>query len=115
MMIHRSLRWGMLGSMTAVMITGTGGADGRSLPAAQRNIVVVCAADARFSVGISTGRATLNAGGMRYDLPARPRSIGQRYGSGDVAFALDGPRAVLIGAAGGPYRQCFVRSNAARR
>ncbi|WP_160296746.1 hypothetical protein [Sphingomonas sp. ERG5] len=46
------------------------------------------------------------AGSTRYDLPKVRSSIGLRFVSKQVAFAYDDRAAFLIGAAGGPYRDC---------
>lgn len=69
----------------------------------------VCAFGIEFSVRFSGARAVVFADGQRYELEARPLSVGIRYGSKAVAFAQDDNRAVLIGAAGGPYRDCIER------
>ena len=69
----------------------------------------VCAFGVEFSVRFRAERATVLAHGRRYELSSRPISVGVRYGSGKVAFAQDEDRAVLIGAAGGPYRDCIER------
>lgn len=67
-----------------------------------------CALGIEFSVRFSKARAVVLAQGRRYELEARPLSVGIRYGSDTVAFAQDGDRAVLVGAAGGPYHDCVA-------
>lgn len=44
-----------------------------------------------------------------YLLERRPSSIGRKYSDGDVFFIQDEDRAVLVGAADGPYRRCAER------
>jgi hypothetical protein len=41
-----------------------------------------------------------------YLLERRPSSIGRKYSAGNVFFIRDEDRAVLVGAADGPYRRC---------
>lgn len=65
-----------------------------------------CDSGASFSAQFSNGKVRIDTGERRYDLARRPASQGVRYGSDHVAFAQDEDRAVLIGAAGGPYKGC---------
>ena len=44
-----------------------------------------------------------------YLLERRASSIGRKYSAGDVFFIQDEDRAVLVGAADGPYRRCAER------
>ena len=44
-----------------------------------------------------------------YLLERRPSSIGRKYSDGDVYFIQDEDRAVLVGAADGPYQRCAER------
>ena len=44
-----------------------------------------------------------------YLLERRRSSIGRKYSEGDVFFIQDEDRAVLVGAADGPYRRCAER------
>ncbi|HLL32188.1 MAG TPA: hypothetical protein VK403_14455 [Allosphingosinicella sp.] len=44
-----------------------------------------------------------------YLLERRPSSIGRKFSAGDVFFIQDEDRAVLVGAADGPYRRCAER------
>lgn len=65
-----------------------------------------CDGDINFMAWLRSEEAVISTRSHRYELQARPSSIGVRYGAGDVAFAQDEKRAVLIGAADGPYRDC---------
>jgi len=66
----------------------------------------VCDAGIGFVVWFGPGRARIVTRSGVYVIQARKASFGRRYASGDVAFAQDGDRIVLIGAAGGPFRNC---------
>jgi len=59
-----------------------------------------------FTASFSSGRVRIDTKGYSYDLEERPASVGVRYGGKRVAFAQDEDRAVLIGAADGPYKGC---------
>jgi hypothetical protein len=78
----------------------------RTLPRQTFEQHYACAFGVEFTVRFSGTRAIVLADGQRYELEERPLSVGVRYGSDTVAFAQDDDRAVLVGAAGGPYRDC---------
>jgi hypothetical protein len=59
-----------------------------------------------FTAAFSEGRVRIDTKGYSYDLEERTTSVGVRYGAKNVAFAQDQDRAVLIGAADGPYKGC---------
>lgn len=59
-----------------------------------------------FTAAFSDGRVRIDTKGYSYDLVERATSVGVRYGAKNVAFAQDQDRAVLIGAADGPYKGC---------
>lgn len=67
-----------------------------------------------FSGQFQGDRAIISTRSHRYELKVRPSSIGVRYGSDSVAFAQDEERAVLVGAADGPYQNCIVDETAER-
>jgi len=68
--------------------------------------VFVCDDGIGFVVSFAPGRAKIVTRSGIYTIEARKASFGRRYATGDVAFAQDGDRVVLIGAAGGPFRNC---------
>lgn len=61
-----------------------------------------------FSVMAWEGRARVVTSAGAYELERRRSSIGRSYSSEVVAFIQDGDRAVLIGAAGGPFDGCSL-------
>jgi len=63
-----------------------------------------------FSGQFEGNRAIIRTLTNRYDLKARRSSLGVRYGSNSVSFAQDEERAVLVGAADGPYQNCIQSS-----
>jgi hypothetical protein len=71
-------------------------------------VEIGCVSARSFVADLWPANAIVVVPGQRYRLSARPTSFGLRYVSDQVALALDQDRAVLIGAAGGPYRGCKV-------
>ena len=65
-----------------------------------------------FVVSFQPGRAKIVTRSGVYVLEARKASLGRRYASGNVAFAQDEERAVLVGAVGGPFRNCVEMGHA---
>lgn len=65
-----------------------------------------CEGEIGFVARLKRDRAIIETRSDQYELKARPSSVGVRYGSDEVAFAQDEERAVLIGAADGPYADC---------
>lgn len=63
-----------------------------------------------FSGQFAGSRAIIRTLANRYDLEERRSSLGVRYGSNSVSFAQDEERAVLVGAADGPYQNCVQSS-----
>lgn len=91
--------------LSLVATIGTGAA--AALPQSKAVVETYrCAMGISFSVRFRGERATVFTRSHRYELTARPFSLGPRYGSDTVAFAQDDDRAVLIGAEDGPYRDC---------
>lgn len=70
----------------------------------------VCDGEQSFVVEFANGHARLIAGKESYRLEKRRSSFGRRYASDAVAFMQDEDRAVLVGAEGGPYRNCRQRN-----
>lgn len=54
------------------------------------------------------GAAVISVGKYRYVLPPARSASGARYADDDVEFWEHQGRASLLGAAGGPYRDCVV-------
>ena len=65
-----------------------------------------CAMGVGFQAMIGGRVAVVRTKSSSYVLDRRPASVGERFATGDVAFAQDEERAVLIGADEGPYRDC---------
>lgn len=74
------------------------------------SVSFMCDYGASFTVEFREENALVHAGGNTYRLTSRPSSIGRRYGSDSVAFMQDEERGVLVGAEGGPFRNCNVGS-----
>ena len=72
-----------------------------------------CDGDIGFVAQLQGEQAVIATRSHRYELKARRSSFGVRYGSDEVAFAQDEERAVLIGAADGPYGNCVQDEAAA--
>lgn len=85
---------------------GCGGVGQRALEIS--SVPFMCDYGASFTVEYRGGVALIHAGGNTYTLRSRPSSIGRRYGSESVAFMQDEDRGVLVGAEGGPFRNCNV-------
>lgn len=68
-----------------------------------------CANGTFFSAEFLDRTAKVTTLRHTYLLEARPSSIGRKYSAGDVFFIQDEDRAVLVGAADGPYRRCAER------
>lgn len=74
------------------------------------SVSFMCDYGASFTVEFGEEDALIHADGNTYRLRSRPSSIGRRYGSDRVAFMQDEDRGVLVGAEGGPFRNCNVGS-----
>jgi hypothetical protein len=83
-------------------------ADPAEVAADLRNFT--CDGGVSFSGQFEDNRAIIRTLANRYDLEARRSSLGVRYGSNSVSFAQDEERAVLVGAADGPYQNCIQSS-----
>jgi len=77
---------------------------------AQRHVLgFTCDAGISFSVAADAKRAWVTTAAGSYVLKRRRSSIGRKYESATVAFIQDDDRAVLVGADGGPFRNCRLR------
>lgn len=61
----------------------------------------------RFTVEYLDGRVLVRTVAEPYELLASRSSIGQKFVSEEVTFIHDGNRGVLVGAAGGPFKNCL--------
>ena len=67
-----------------------------------------------FTALFTKGQVEIETGATRHRLAyLRTSVIGERYGTGEVAFIRDGVSGVLVGADNGRYRNC-VEVDAAR-
>lgn len=69
-----------------------------------------CDGGKTFEGRLSDRHAIITTPSYQYRLSARTSSLGTRYVGKTTAFALDEDRAVLIGAADGPYLNCHAHS-----
>ena len=77
---------------------------------AQRHVLgFTCDAGISFSVVADAKRARVTTAVGSYVLKRRRSSIGRKYESATVAFIQDDDRAVLVGADGGPFRNCRLQ------
>jgi hypothetical protein len=68
-----------------------------------------CDGGKTFQGRLNERQAIINTPSYQYLLNARTSSLGMRYVGKNTAFALDEDRAVLVGAADGPYLNCRER------
>jgi hypothetical protein len=101
MLIGRIL---LIATTLGAVALGHGTASGRAPDVAA--MAFTCRSGPSFTVQLQGNRALVVTGSERYSLRRRASSIGIRYGSQSVAFALDEDRAVLVGAAGAIYHGC---------
>lgn len=67
-----------------------------------------------FVVSFESSRARVVTRSGVYVMEGRKASFGRRYSSHEAAFAQDEDRGVLIGAVGGPFRNCVETANTGR-
>ena len=65
-----------------------------------------CSNASTFAVFYDGGAAVVSAAYKRYVLPPIHSESGARYAEGDVELRVDQGKATLLGADGGPYRDC---------
>jgi len=74
-----------------------------------------CPTGSSFAVYFDAqGAAVVSAANQKYVLPPARSASGARYAEGNVEFREHQGKATLLGAAGGPYREC-VRDRGGRR
>lgn len=98
------------GTLLAAVACARSGSADRTIERVYR-----CDGGISFVVSFRPGRAKVVTRSGVYVMEARKASFGQRYASDDVAFAQDEDRAVLVGAVGGPFRNCAEIANAERK
>ena len=69
-----------------------------------------CREGKHFAVEFYDGEVQVTTALASYRLRARQSSFGQKFASDEVVFIHDDDRGVLVGAAGGPFKQCVERS-----
>src|SRR4051812_14857124 len=65
-----------------------------------------CEDGVAFTITMGKRIAQVRTAGGSYELVRHRSSIGRKYASSTVAFIQDQDRAVLVGAEGGPFRNC---------
>ncbi len=70
------------------------------------SVSFVCEGGTSFRVVFFDRQVRVTTSAASYDLDFRPSSIGRKYSSDSTVFIQDEERAVLIGAAGGPFKRC---------
>jgi hypothetical protein len=89
-----------------IVAAALAGCASASLPAAMSEASFACQGGASFKVEYLPRQVRVTTTAGTYLLASRPSSIGQKYSSENIFFIQDEERAVLVGAAGGPFSQC---------
>lgn len=101
----RRIQTAVLFGLGSPLLTGCIGAEAAAADAA----TYLCENGTFFSAEFLDRTASVTTLGHSYLLERRPSSIGRKCSAGDVFFIQDEDRAVLVGAADGPYRRCAER------
>lgn len=80
----------------AMVVAMSAGCSTERAPAAREMTVFRCAADRSFTVQRDDASAVVIYSGVRYELPRRKSSIGERYGSSSATLIVDGEMAAFV-------------------
>lgn len=103
---RRRCLYGAMAVAMSIQGTLTGCAGSRLGLESDPSVSFVCEGGTSFRVAFFDGQVRVTTSAASYDLDFRPSSIGRKYSSDSTVFIQDEERAVLIGAAGGPFKRC---------